>query len=96
MRWLLHKSTAKAPEFAPGGVIALSEVVRILTTPLCSAGLADGYFEETLVIPYTPKAQTHFPQLRKGLGIEYDQMLFFDDEAPNIHSVSPPVVQLRE
>ena len=46
------------------------------------------------MIPYTPKAQTHFPQLRKALGIEYDQMLFFDDEAPNIHSVRPRLFSL--
>jgi hypothetical protein len=51
------------------------------------AGLAQGYFESILIIPHTGKHQTHFPRLKKELGIEYEDMLFFDDENGNVCQV---------
>jgi len=51
------------------------------------AGLAQGYFDSILIIPHTGKHQTHFPRLTKELGIEYQDMLFFDDEGGNVRQV---------
>lgn len=51
------------------------------------AGLAQGTFEEILVIPYEAKDEVHFPTLRKSMGVAYSDMLFFDDEGGNIRSV---------
>lgn len=52
------------------------------------ADLDQGVFEEILVIPYVGKDETHFPELKKRLGVDYRDMLFFDDEHGNIKSVS--------
>ena len=51
------------------------------------AGLAQGYFKSIIIVPYVGKHEVHFPQLKKELGVEYEDMLFFDDEGGNIRQV---------
>ena len=58
-----------------------------LITHTAFAGLAQGYFESIIIKPYVGKHEVHFPQLKKELGIEYEDMLFFDDEGGNIRQV---------
>jgi len=38
------------------------------------------------------KDKAHLPNIKRETGIEYRDMLFFDDESPNIVKVIPPPV----
>jgi len=69
-------------------VASRSPTPRTAKSFLSHLGLAQGYFGSTLIIPHVGKHETHFPQLKKELGVEYQDMLFFDDEGGNIRQVS--------
>lgn len=36
------------------------------------------------------KDKAHLPNIRGDTGVEYRDMLFFDDESPNVRKASPP------
>ena len=52
------------------------------------AGILNGYFEGMVIVPYVNKDRKHFPDLRQKLGIEFEDMLFFDDEQLQYRVVS--------
>lgn len=60
-----------------------------------ATGLDTGRIDNMQLIPASSgfdhhsaqKDVAHFPNIRKEMGIEYNQMLFFDDEAKNVEKV---------
>ena len=41
-----------------------------------------------VIVPYVNKDKKHFPDISKQLGIEYEDMMFFDDEQLQYRVVS--------
>lgn len=77
--------------------VRMAVASRTPTPPVASAflqklGISSGYFESVQLIPWTSanaqKDKAHFPKIQKETGIPYSEMLFFDDESPNIARVS--------
>ena len=68
-----------------------------------AAGITD-MFESIQLIPASSghdmhsaqKDKAHLPNIRKETGVEYRDMLFFDDEAPNITKASSHTLDTPE
>ncbi len=68
-----------------------------------AAGITD-MFESIQLIPASSghdmhsaqKDKAHLPNIRKETGVEYREMLFFDDEAPNIAKASSHTLDTSE